>query len=57
MSKYSLATAEDAKIILKEANDWIKDTIMWNESKCAAKMAVAEYIANKQNLTLYKINT
>ena len=49
-----LATADEAKTIMEEAEKWYSTTIMWSSAGFAAKTAVAEYIANQRGLTLYE---
>jgi len=51
-----LATTEEADAIKYEARAWLATTEMWTDSPSIARSAVAEFIANSRDLTLYSIH-
>ena len=52
-----LATIEKAEEIHNKAKDWLDNSpsaVMFGSSKTVAKLAVAEFLANQEGLTLYE---
>lgn len=56
--KYRTVTEEEGREIYEESKQWFEkapSTSMFNDAKGIAMGAVAEYLANQKNLTLYKL--
>lgn len=55
MTTYTLATPAQVTDMVKLANDWFaKSNGMFKDSRSVVIMAVAEYIANSNGLTLFQ---
>ena len=49
-----LATTEESELLLKEAQRWCEATNgIFSSTSFTVKLAVAEFLANQQGLTLY----